>query len=303
MVEMKENGQAYLLAYTRTADPAAYPQGLAGSLHLAYSRDGEYFYPLHENYGILFVSGEISTEDTIVPKGMKNPWIFRLAEEGYGVLAVRVDGNGDRDDAMRGSVLFWTTADFVDFEEQKPLCLSGDSLVEAVQCRFHQEDGRYHILWKDEQGAVSETVLADLCGTENAQAVSVRLSGEQADGRWMEKKEPKGVCGAKAGFCIAVDRRFADHVKSRWSRIFNTELLVPESVHVSGPKELEGVGAVAVYSDGSTFQKKVDWDAAGIDFAKPGCYPISGKVKSPRYPFPLASGYGDPVLLMWEGSW
>lgn len=303
MVEMKENGQAYLFAYTRVTDPAAYPKGLAGSLHLAYSRDGECFYPLHENYGILFASGEISEKDTIVPKGMKNPWIFRLAGEGYGVLAVRVEGNGDRDTAMRQRVLFWTTADFVEFEEQKPLCLSGDSCVEAVQCRFSQEDGSYHILWKDEQGAIAEAVLDDLCGTGDAKVNSVRLSGDQAECRWVATKEPKGISGAEAGCCIAVDSRFADQVRSRWSRIFNTEVLVPESVCVSGLEELKQLGAVAVYSDGSSVRKKVDWDAAGIDFARPGYYPISGKVRNPRYPFPLASGYGDPVLLMWEGNW
>lgn len=298
MVEMREKGQAYLLAYTREAEPDAYPKGLAQSLHLAYSRDGEYFTPLHENYGILFASGEISGEDTIVPKGMKHPWIFPLAGEGYGILAVRVEEDGSRDAAMRGRVLFWTTKDFAVFEEQAPLALSSDAFVEEVQCRYDEGDRRYHILWKDEGGDVWVSVSADLCAAE----VLKEKSSESCD-HWVAAREPKGILGACMGCCLAVPVCFADRVQSSWSRIFQTKLLVPESVCVSGREELEKLGAVAVYSDGSTERKRVDWDVSGVDFSKPGSYEVLGKVRQPSYPFPLTKGYGDPVLLSWEGNW
>lgn len=298
MVEIRENEVAYLLAYTREAEPDAYPRGLASSLHLACSRDGEYFTPLHENYGILFASGEISAKDTIVPKGIKHPWIFPLAGEGYGILAVRVEEDGSRDDAMRGRVLFWTTLDFAEFAEQTPLALSEDAFVEEVQCRYDEGDKTYHILWKDEGGCLRESVSVDLCVAKVQRGQSAESGGE-----WAAAGEPKGIPGAQAGCRIAIDSRLADRVRGRWSRICQTKLLVPESVCVSGREELEQVGAVAVYSDGSSVEKRVDWDLSGVDFSRPGRYAVTGRVRQPHYPFPLANGYGDPVLMKWEGSW
>ena len=110
--------RVWLFAYTRKPSARDYPEGLAYSVHFAYSRDGADFLALHQNYGILFAEAEISPEDTIVPKGVKNPRLFRLPGGGYGILAERTeeDGNPERGSAGAGYALLWKTRDFREFE-------------------------------------------------------------------------------------------------------------------------------------------------------------------------------------------
>ena len=45
--------RVWLFAYTRKPSARDYPEGLAYSVHFAYSRDGADFLALHQNYGIL----------------------------------------------------------------------------------------------------------------------------------------------------------------------------------------------------------------------------------------------------------
>mgnify|MGYP000181696176 CR=1 FL=1 len=48
------------MVYTRKTDERLYPDGLARSIHLAYSRDGrELWTAMNGNYGILFAGGDI----------------------------------------------------------------------------------------------------------------------------------------------------------------------------------------------------------------------------------------------------
>ena len=54
--------KAKLLVYTRKVSHRDYPDGLARSVHLAISRDGEHWQAMHGNYGILFAEAELSGE-------------------------------------------------------------------------------------------------------------------------------------------------------------------------------------------------------------------------------------------------
>lgn len=60
---------AWLMAYTRKSDAIYYPDGLARSMHLAYSLDGRQYHFLHDNYGLLFAEGKIDSENVILPAG------------------------------------------------------------------------------------------------------------------------------------------------------------------------------------------------------------------------------------------
>lgn len=88
-----------------------------------------------------------------------------------------------------------------------------------------------------------------------------------------------------------------------WSTIENTAIEVPECVTVSSLQELENVRAVAMYSDGSFAAKGVDWDCSQVDWNKPGIYPVKGRVRAPKYGFPLAMGYADPDVTLWKGTY
>ena len=88
-----------------------------------------------------------------------------------------------------------------------------------------------------------------------------------------------------------------------WGKLEQTGMRLPERAAVSCAQELEDVRALAVYSDGSVAEKRVDWDGSSVDFETEGEYLVKGRVKSPRYPFPLDRGWGDPVVFFWEGKY
>ena len=58
-----------------------------------------------------------------------------------------------------------------------------------------------------------------------------------------------------------------------------------------------------VYSDGSRAIKTVRWDVGALDFSAPGVQEIGGIIRRQAFHFPLAKGYGDPVIFPWEGKW
>lgn len=106
-----------------------------------------------------------------------------------------------------------------------------------------------------------------------------------------------------AADCIEVEYAVLVRAAEYWSPVSNTEILLPECIEIKSVEELRKVRAVAVYSDGSSVLKKVRWDETGNDLSAPGIYEITGRVADKKYPFPLASGYGDPVVFQWEGKW
>ena len=112
-----ENKKGKLLVYTRQTDAKSYPDGLARSIHIAVSRDGRHYQPLHQNYGILFAEAVIRSDNTICPKGVKNPAVFSMPDGSFGITAVRVNEDGSNDEQSRGRLLFWKTMDFIDFQD------------------------------------------------------------------------------------------------------------------------------------------------------------------------------------------
>ena len=235
MSEVYKRQQTYLKVYTRDAVEESYPDGLARSIHMAAGIDGVNFTPMFSNYGILFAKAEITAENTLVPKCVKNPWVF-ATEEGYGIAAIRVNEDGSDEEASRGKALLWTTTDFITFEEH--------GLIDV-----------------------------------------------------------KNIPGDENNCVIAVDAALCDRAVLHYSKLTNVAVVLPDDVTVCSEEELAKVQAKAVYSDGSTAQKQVKWDCSGVDFTKPGTYMIHGEVQNEEYPFPLANGYGDPVILPWEGKY
>jgi len=74
---------ATILAYTRIHKPGMTPCGLAYAVHFAISRDGRVYESLNQNYGILFAPADITENNTIDTKSLKNPYIFPLIEGGW----------------------------------------------------------------------------------------------------------------------------------------------------------------------------------------------------------------------------
>ena len=105
------------------------------------------------------------------------------------------------------------------------------------------------------------------------------------------------------GNWLAVDDETLTSLKKRWLPIHHTETRLPKNMKITSIKELMDINATAVYSDGSTDSKQVKWDCSHIDFTKPGTYTIKGQVIQEVFPFPLATGYADPVILPYHDKY
>ncbi len=113
--------------YTRNVSKKGYPAGLANSVHFALidEKDEGRVTPLNNDYGILFVEGEISDDNTIVPMGAADPKIIKSDDGGYTVFAKRIYEDGSDVTKDNGKVWCWKTRDMMHFETI--------GLVETVQ--------------------------------------------------------------------------------------------------------------------------------------------------------------------------
>ena len=82
-----DSPDAFIMVYTRMVEENTYPSGLAGSLHLAVSRDGRTYRALNRNYGVLFVRGMVRADNTICPLRAETPRVLRLKNGKYLIAA------------------------------------------------------------------------------------------------------------------------------------------------------------------------------------------------------------------------
>lgn len=150
---------ATILAYTRIHKPGMTPCGLAYAVHFAISRDGRVYESLNQNYGILFAPADITENNTIDTKSLKNPYIFPLIEGGWGIAAIRTQETGEPDSNHR--ILIWKTKDFMTFTQLDPLSIGNEA---AHALHVHIEDDGYSFAWKSDSGCY-ETLLPTLPGT------------------------------------------------------------------------------------------------------------------------------------------
>ena len=96
-----------ILCYTRQPkEDIIYGKRMAYSMHLAYRGKDGMFWPLHHNEGILYAKAvEDISNGVLDARSMKNPWIFPMANGGYGVAAIRTGAEGEADPDSEGTVL------------------------------------------------------------------------------------------------------------------------------------------------------------------------------------------------------
>ena len=292
MEEMYQRPQGFLMAYTRTPEPGVYPSGLAGSVHFAVSRDGKSFEALQHNYGVLFAQADVTKENTLNTKSLKSPCVFPLADGGWGIAAIRVMEEGETDPDSRGKLLVWRTADFMEFTFLGILPLCGAGNLERIRIRYDRSLGQYAAVWTDETGCWKShsTDLQGWCFSEPEPAV------------WDEEAVafPSLPHGAVLGDVTVIPGELCDRLRVYWGRLFHMDTILPEEMRAASPEQVKAVRAVAVYSDGSTAPKTVDWDTSAVDFSRPGVYEVKGTLRGNPYHFPLTQGTGDPVIVPWE---
>lgn len=292
---MEKSPQAKLLIYTRLPKDD-YTEALSYSIHLAFSEKGHEFIPFNQNYGILFAPGIINERDVIVGKGLINPYLFRTREGEFAIIATRVEQLGGMDADSKGSILLWLSKDLIHFDYQGLLLLHPEHFIEEAICSYNTKENGYIIEWKDSEGNFYQSSRQSLCLDD--------LCSDVKQGQMFSKQKiVTQLQDIVIGNTIEISNEELLLLKDKWLPIEHIANQVPENVCVSSPEEVEKIQVESVYSDGSKVQRNVKWQMGQIDFTQNGVYEIEGEINETIYPFPLAKGYADPVILPWKGQY
>lgn len=287
----------YILCYTRTPlDEQIYSPKLAYSMHLAYSADGEQFHALNHNSGVLFAKATHNHDGTMNAKTLRNPYLFQLADGSYGVVALRTEPNGEFDEQSKGRILFFKSADLLQYEEVGLIDLKCNKYVTDVSCAYDPERGLYIICWCDEDRNYYRNYITDLTNLDSATLP--------------EPAEPFAIPavittieGAVTRNVIEVAEAVAERLIKKLTVPHHVVNELPQNVVISSPDELKAVRVTAVYSDGTKASKVVEWDTTGINWNQPGTYRISGKISQDTFKFPIAEHRADPCMIKWNGKY
>lgn len=297
-----------LLSYTRTPiDNVLYDPRLAYSMHLALAGEDGRFAPLNHNSGVLFPRATENADGSLNPKSVLCPFVFP-AKEGYGVIAVRTMGDGEEDEESRGSAILFLTRDFIDYEELGLIALDTQT-VEAVCCNYIGSEDRYRLWWRA-GGAWHSAYTADIRSLQ----IEERAEDGAVSGAFPASAETAGfdpsACADIAGVvpcsAVRITDAEADYLRKKLLTPVNLSVEVPQIAADSGEAALAALAdcrALARYSDGTTVEKRVDWDTSDMDFTKKGSFSVRGRVRRPHFPFPVAFHRADPCVCRWEGRY
>lgn len=290
-VRVIEEGNATLAAYTTTKttrgtdDPE-----LETSVHLALSADGTTYTALNSGAGVVYAAAEGQSESANGAKrGLADPHVFRLAgDDGFGVIARRVNPDGTQAPAdARGAILF-TTPDLVHFTEAGFLPLSASAVTRAT-AEWDARAEAYRVVWREADGtahAATTTDWATLTPVPDARAYEGRLADVAVPHSQTASLIP--LTGAEAA---ALDRLLG--------RVANTGIEHPQATVAQGAEFSAPERVTASYSDGQNYDLGVTWNTeqlAAVDTSTPGTYTVTGAPRWQPTVFPLISGRADPHM-------
>lgn len=303
---------------------------VGNALHLALN-NGTTTTALNTNYGVAFAEAKINatanTESTEV-RGLVDPYLFQLKDSKYAYVAVFTDVNGNRVDG--GQVAFSTSSNLTDWSGKPNEDERGDmvtvtsdaTLFDAgsIAAGYDASAGEYRISWK--VNGVAKYVTTKDFKTFSEVKNGVGFERAQADLTGIDN----AVAGS--GNAIALTKDVADSLTERLGRVHNTGVEVPTDItvqankttkddllaQINGGAELDngnlskGATATATYSDGSTFDFRVNWnqdDLNKIDLTEAGTYEISGTINQQNYSeqFPMMSNRADPNIVYYNGKY
>ncbi len=284
-----------ILCYTRKPiDEFYYDPKLAYSMHLALGEEGK-FHALNHNSGVLFAKATENEDGSLNAKSIRNPYLFVMRDGTYGVLAVRVDGDGGEDVESTGKAIFFTSHDLLEYKEEGllPLC---EGAVDRVVCSYDPGKEMYEISWcqSDKQWYQAEL--------KHIECMDKRITGVKVDELILPAVETE-IEGAVAGNVISVPDETAKRLQQKLLPPRHIKTEVPEEVQAASREQLELVWARALYSDGTEALKRVDWNMDSIDWSRPGVYEVEGKLHQDHFPFPMAEDRADPCITYWNGKY
>lgn len=284
-----------ILCYTRKPiDEFYYDPKLAYSMHLALGEEGK-FQALNHNSGVLFAKATENEDGSLNAKSIRNPYLFVMRDGTYGVLAVRVDGDGGEDVESTGKAIFFTSHDLLEYKEEGllPLC---EGAVDRVVCSYDPGKEMYEISWcqSDKQWYRAEL--------KHIECMDKRITGVKVDELILPAVETE-IEGAVAGNVISIPDETAKRLQQKLQPPRHIKTEVPEEVQAASREQLELVWARALYSDGTEALKRVDWNMDSIDWSRPGVYEVEGKLHQDHFPFPMAEDRADPCITYWNGKY
>ena len=322
-----------LLSYTRMPEEdIIYGNRMAYSMHLAYRESDGKFHPFHHNEGILYAKALQNPYDgTLDARSLQKPWIFRLGRDdrkndsqnvvknnngcrdaqqdhnGYGILAIRTDANGLPDPESQGCVLFFTSKDLVHYEE-KGLCrLQKSGVITEIRCTYDSEKNAYRICWKTKTGQWLEGLGTIQTSSQNNPKECLQIENDSvkeaieptipAPNFTEDELEPiKGVVPCNT---ISVPDETGDYLLKKLLVPVCIGMTLSEEGPFSSIENLADVKAVALYSDGTTVTRKIDWEEPT------GSNPctVRGKVHQEHFPTPFAEYRADPVCMYRNGKY
>lgn len=129
-----------LLIYTRAPlDDNIYAPKLADSAHLALIGDGACT-PLLHNSGIVYAKAVPDERGVYHPYSLRRPWLTRLPDGQWALLAERIEVDGTPDPASEDHVLFFRSSDLIHYDEQPLLHMSDPLAQEYLEKRQQQPD-------------------------------------------------------------------------------------------------------------------------------------------------------------------
>lgn len=287
-----------ILCYTRQPkEDMIYGNRMAYSMHLAYRDQDGKFHPFHHNEGILYAKAvENASNGVLNARSMKKPWIFALAEGGYGVVAVRTGAEGEKDPDSEGCILFFTSKDLVHYEEIGLCRLQMAGFIDEVHCKYDSQEQIYKICWKEEKGSWKEGQFTCDGGMELCLDSVKEINDKSISAAVIPEQELALIEGVVPGNMVEISDEEGEYLLKK--------LLVPVCIGMElsaeGPfaneKELEKVKAVALYSDGTKVERKVDWERTTGEIAR-------GKVHQEHFPAPFAENRADPVCMYRNGKY
>lgn len=302
------DNEAYILCYTRENDDSVkgrsggkngmYQSATTDSMHLAYSTDGVNFEALNNNTGVLFAknSGDAT-------KVIKQPYIFRMKDGSFGVIAIRAN-EGETIPDKKGTVLFFRSEDLLSYEEVGVLTLGDSDYVTNPSCTYDRESDSYKIMWTG-----MDTGVSYVNTTTDFVTIGAMTECEY-------KKEECPVSGIKYAIdsnVIKVSAKEGEKIYNKLSTVINTTidpLIINTSVGTS--VVLDDKKVTANYSDGSKAEKCVTWneeDIKKVDFTKAGTYVVNGTVRqlsdkiSSTGNYPFIPGRADPNAVCYNGKY
>jgi hypothetical protein len=140
-VKVIEASPAYALSYTRTGATV-----VTDAMHLGYSSDGESFTALNDNSAVLFAEADFNAGVVEgVTKSLTNPYMFRMQDDSFGVVATRLTHNGTQTEDERTSILLFTSSNLSVYEEVGLLPLHTIETVTAPIIEFDAANAEYII--------------------------------------------------------------------------------------------------------------------------------------------------------------